>query len=99
MADFVCKHCGTITEKDKLIVQDVTFKNGTKHREARCPECNHWIQYLPQGGPVLFYWGKYPITPIEEIHREDPDYLKWALRQSWLKPRLRTAIEAVMGEK
>jgi RNase P subunit RPR2 len=73
-----CKKCGAIQEPN---VKAVTFKNGVMHIEARCPDCDSFIKYLPQDtqidplSPMPF--GKYKGRSIISIAHEDKGYAKW----------------------
>lgn len=70
-----CKKCNKEVEYS---TQEVIFKNGTKHLEARCAECKTYLKYLPQNNPItILPYGKHKGKSLEEICEIDIEYLRW----------------------
>lgn len=84
MDEIVCKKCGSLEYRTEA----VTFKNGTHHVAASCQHCLAFIQYLPQGLPPKFYFGKYKGKEFKDVPR---DYLEWA-RENIKEPNLQKKI-------
>jgi hypothetical protein len=72
MAEIVCKKCGSLEH----ITRNVIFKDKTSHVAADCKDCGAFIQYLSQGLPPKFYFGKYKGKEFKDVPK---DYLRWAL--------------------
>lgn len=86
----ICKSCGSVFEEYKTT--EKIFKNGTKHLEARCPDCGKWIKYLPQGKDTTMWYGKYKGEKIEDIIIKDPEYIMWLKENSKNNTRRKIVI-------
>ena len=83
-------------EQEDLIIIERIFKNGTKHLEGKCPQCEMFLAFIPQNLPPHLWFGKYKGEFIADIFQKDPEYLSWLIKQEWLKPRLKTQIENII---
>lgn len=66
----ICPKCSS----DKTYQEDKIAKNGIKHIGLYCAACGTWIKWMPQGGPVKIYFGKYKGQNLEDVPAA---YLMW----------------------
>lgn len=76
-------------EYDKFKEEKKIFSNNTEHIGAYCPYCNHFVKWLPQGLPDIFYFGKYKGEEMSEVAKKDKDYLIWMSENN---PKLKRKI-------
>lgn len=87
MEDITCQRCSTINEY-------YTEQSGN-HIKAICNHCKNYIKFIPQGKPVVIYFGKYQGRELQSLKEKDEvNYLNWILGKTFLKKKLRSDIEA-----
>jgi len=68
------------------------------HIGEYCATCGRWLQWIPQGNLEGFRWpiGKtHKGTPILEIAKNHPDYLKWVIENVSSPNLVKKATEAL----
>jgi len=85
-ADVICTRCGLVNDYK-------TVRNGN-HLSAYCNSCNAYIKHLPQGKPMIFYFGKYKGRELASlVEKDELAYLQWAYRNILtLTPHQKTQI-------
>jgi len=89
-----CRVCGVINPQ--WVVTDKIFKNGTKHKEMRCPDCQSFYKYQKQNKEDIFYFGKYKGEKVSEVMVKDEDYIKWFLKNGI--PKAARALQRVVDK-
>lgn len=93
MSELACNQCGVIGEPH---TEQIPLAAGGFHLKASCADCGAYIKFLPHSAPSIFF-GKYKGKTVTEIAVSDPEYLRWLARQEWCKPKLKTAIDELLG--
>lgn len=86
MPDIVCQNCGSINDYRTVMKsnQNTDWCNG----------CNKFIKNIPQGKPIVLYFGKYKGRELSSMNDEfEIKYLKWVIDQDWCKSLLKKQIE------
>jgi uncharacterized protein (DUF3820 family) len=94
-----CEH-----PESTITITPVTFRDGTQHLERRCGVCHRHQGYAKQeknkdiaSEDHRMRFGMYQGETLAHIEEVDPDYLRWMVKQTWLKPKLREQIKVVIG--
>lgn len=102
--DFTCQHCGLIQgigdggPFTKAILTDVPLPNGKKHIKVSCAGCGKYIKFMSQGGPIVFYFGKHKGKAIEEVEKQDKEYLIWLLANNIGGNKIARAIRTILDK-
>ena len=80
--EIICKNCGS--------VDDYSTEMKSNQNVATCNGCGKFIKNMPQGKPMLFHFGKYKGTRIDEC--PDYQYLIWIMTKCQLKKNVMDAI-------
>lgn len=96
-----CKKCASIFFK----IEEVEFRNGTKHLKRLCLECGAFIDYAAQEIPhemFIMPFGRFKGEPIYKMVEEDMRYSKWFLNnvaKGSVKDRLAKTISDFNASK
>jgi hypothetical protein len=85
--DIICQKCGS--------VNDYTERQAGPHLSAYCNGCGNYLKHLPQGKPIILYFGKYKDRELSSMTSdEEVRYLIWLSQAPGLKPKLKQAIDS-----
>ncbi len=99
-----CEKCGQEFPKEAVTITDVPFGAGKFHRKATCPECGHFITFLPYSEPMMRF-GMYKGQLVKDIvkTKDGKRYLQWIMAEYEkgnfsLKTRIKDAIKEALTE-
>ena len=91
MQDIICQHCGNINDYRTIMK--------TNQLTAWCNGCDGFIKNIAQCKPPQIFFGRYKDRFISTLtSKEEVEYLKWLVAQTWCKNLLKGQIENHLKE-
>ena len=92
-----CHKC----DKTCMVPDDVDIiilpKDSGGHHKASCKLCGSYIKFLGQNKALdKMPFGKYKGMAFARIADINPNYLKWLINQSDMKPKIKEAAELAL---
>jgi len=95
--DLYCPQCGEQATVERLPAGSIHFAR------AACPGCERFLRWVPapmtadRADRMALPFGKHKGEAFGALALADPDYLRWVIHKSDLKPTFKQAARVVLG--